>query len=37
MTMDISKAKNLLGYQPNVTTEEAIEEFVNWYIEHEKG
>ncbi len=30
-TMDISKAKNLLGYTPKMTTEEAINEFVAWY------
>ncbi len=35
LTLDISKAKNLLGYQPMVSTEEAIDEFVNWYQEHE--
>jgi nucleoside-diphosphate-sugar epimerase len=34
LTMDISKAKNLLGYQPKVTTEEAIDEFVKWYTAH---
>jgi 2-alkyl-3-oxoalkanoate reductase len=37
MTMDITKAKSLLGYDPKVTTEEAIEEFVNWYKENEKS
>ena len=31
MTMDISKAKTLLGYTPKVSTDEAIIEFVNWY------
>jgi 2-alkyl-3-oxoalkanoate reductase len=30
-TMDISKAKSLLGYSPKVSTDEAIEEFVSWY------
>lgn len=30
-TMDISKARELLNYQPIVTNEEAINEFVNWY------
>ncbi|MBO6793724.1 MAG: NAD-dependent epimerase/dehydratase family protein [Balneolaceae bacterium] len=35
LTLDISKAKNLLGYQPTVSTEEAIDEFVNWYQDHE--
>lgn len=32
-TMDISKAKLLLGYSPKVSTDEAIDEFVNWYKE----
>lgn len=32
-TMDISKAKSLLGYSPKVSTDEAIDEFVNWYHE----
>ena len=32
-TMDISKAKSLLGYSPKVSTDEAIDEFVNWYRE----
>ncbi|WP_394993157.1 NAD-dependent epimerase/dehydratase family protein [Emticicia sp.] len=31
MTMDISKAKTLLGYTPKVSTDGAIIEFVNWY------
>ena len=37
MTLDISKAKELLGYHPTVTTDEAITEFVNWYAENEKN
>ena len=32
-TMDISKAKSLLGYSPKVSTDEAINEFVSWYRE----
>ncbi|MER0438550.1 NAD-dependent epimerase/dehydratase family protein [Emticicia sp. W12TSBA100-4] len=32
-TMDISKAKSLLGYSPKVSTNEAINEFVSWYRE----
>jgi nucleoside-diphosphate-sugar epimerase len=36
-TMDISKAKELLGYIPLVTTEESIEEFVKWYRQNEKN
>jgi nucleoside-diphosphate-sugar epimerase len=35
-TMDISKAKRLLGYEPKTTTQQAIDEFVSWYISHEK-
>lgn len=31
MTIDISKARKLLGYNPSVSTDEAITEFVNWY------
>lgn len=31
MTMDISKAKELLGYTPQVSTQESIDEFVQWY------
>lgn len=30
-TMDITKAKDKLNYQPIMTTEEAVEEFVSWY------
>ncbi|MBK7233912.1 MAG: NAD-dependent epimerase/dehydratase family protein [Saprospiraceae bacterium] len=30
-TMDISKAKELLGYSPHQTIENSILEFVNWY------
>ena len=37
MTMDISKAKTLLGYHPSVSTDEAIKEFVQWYAENEKN
>lgn len=37
LTMDISKARALLKYNPRVTTEEAINEFVKWYQEHEEG
>lgn len=32
MTMNISKAQKLLGYSPKVSTDEAIREFVEWYI-----
>jgi len=37
MTLDISKARELLGYNPTVTTDEAIREFINWYTENEKN
>ena len=30
-TMDISKAKTLLNYQPVMTTQEGIDEFIQWY------
>ena len=29
--MDISKAKELLGYEPGQTVKDAIDEFINWY------
>jgi len=35
MTMDISKACKLLAYRPQISTEKAIDEFVNWYNQHE--
>lgn len=34
-TLDISKAKTLLGYNPVVSTNEAINEFVKWYSSNE--
>ena len=37
LTMDISKATELLNYQPRMTTTEAIDEFVKWYKEHEES
>lgn len=37
ITMDISKAKSLLGYEPEISTEEAIDEFVKWYKENEES
>ncbi len=36
-TMDISKARQLLKYEPKMSTQEAVDEFVNWYIQNEKG
>ena len=30
-SLDISKAKKLLGYKPQLSTDEAIDEFINWY------
>jgi nucleoside-diphosphate-sugar epimerase len=35
VTLDISKARKLLGYEPRLSTEEAILEFVNWFQKHE--
>ncbi|MFT4522564.1 MAG: nucleoside-diphosphate-sugar epimerase [Bacteroidia bacterium] len=37
MTFDISKAKELLKYQPKLNTNEAIQEFVDWYRLNEKS
>ncbi len=36
-TMDISKAKKLLGYVPKISTDEAIIEFADWYKQHERS
>lgn len=36
-SMDISKARNLLGYEPKVSVDEAIEEFIEWYKQHEEN
>jgi nucleoside-diphosphate-sugar epimerase len=35
-TMDISKANELLGYNPSHSIDDAIEEFVQWYKIHEE-
>ncbi len=35
-TFNIDKAKQLLGYQPKMTTKESIQEFAKWYLENEK-
>ena len=35
--MDISKAKNLLGYEPKLSVDDAIEEFIEWYLQHEES
>lgn len=34
-TLDISKAKELIGYSPSMNTEDAMHEFINWYKQHE--
>ena len=34
-TLDITKAKTLLGYRPVISTKEAIDEFVKWYSSDE--
>lgn len=36
-TLDISKARELLGYHPAVSIDQSIEEFVEWYKDFEKG
>ena len=28
---DVSKAKNMIGYEPKTTFEEGIKNFVDWY------
>ncbi len=33
---DISKAKNLIGYEPKTTFEEGIKKFVSWYKENKE-
>lgn len=33
---DISKAQNLLGYNPKVSFEDGIDKFLNWYKEYEQ-
>ena len=30
---DISKAKNLLGFEPKTSLEQGIDELYNWYLE----
>ena len=35
-TLDISDARRLLNYTPNMTTQESIDQFVKWYSE-QKG
>lgn len=32
-TMDITKARTLLDYKPEITTEEAMKEFAAWYVD----
>jgi nucleoside-diphosphate-sugar epimerase len=36
-TIDISKAKKLLGYEPKLTIKMAIEEFAKWYLNAERS
>ena len=36
-TLDVSKAEKFLNYNPVITTEKSIEEFINWYKENEKN
>jgi nucleoside-diphosphate-sugar epimerase len=31
--MDITKARTLLNYVPEVTTHEAMKEFAEWYVD----
>ena len=32
---DISKAKNLLGWEPNISLQEGLENSVKWYVDHQ--
>jgi len=36
-TMDITKSVKLLNYKPEVTTKQAIEEFVKWHLDNERS
>jgi nucleoside-diphosphate-sugar epimerase len=36
-TLDISKAKELLNYKPIISTNESINEFVDWYNNKNKN
>lgn len=31
---DVSKAKNILGYQPKVSVPEGVKNFIDWYKEY---
>lgn len=33
---DITKAKELIGYEPKTTFEEGIEKFIDWYKENQE-
>jgi UDP-glucose 4-epimerase len=33
---DISKAKNILGYEPSVTLEQGLKQLSQWYFEKQK-
>jgi nucleoside-diphosphate-sugar epimerase len=33
---DISKAKNLLGWQPQVSLDEGLEKSVRWYMDNQQ-
>jgi nucleoside-diphosphate-sugar epimerase len=35
-TLDISKAKKLLNYIPRISTQQSMNEFVNWYKNNER-
>jgi len=34
-TLDVTKAKTLLGYRPVIATQQSIDEFVKWYKSNE--
>jgi len=34
---DVSRARELLGYEPSISIEKGIEKFVEWFVERKKG
>ena len=36
-TLNITKARNLLGYTPNISVEEGANRYAQWYLSHQQG
>ncbi len=34
---DISKARKMLGYEPKVSIDQGLEQFVNWYLRNQRS